>query len=260
MRNESDVDTAKELPTVISFCSGYGGLERGLELAGVEHRVLCYVEIEAHAQALLVKSMEQGDIPPAPIYSDLTTFPSHIFRGSTSLITAGYPCQPFSQSGKRQGADDEQGRHLWPFIREHIRAIEPAGCFFENVYGHISLGLSTVISDLEEDGYKVEAGIFSAVEVGADQGRKRVYIQAHIPNTMRERGRSGDTQREDAADAGELPRGSWDYTRGVGHWDSEPSMGRVAHGVAHRTDRLRLLGNGVVPQTAALAWSVLSQI
>ena len=63
-------------------------------------------------------------------------------------MLAGYPCQPFSQAGRRGGEDDP--RHLWPYIKEHIRTIRPVRCFFENVQGHITLGLSTVISDLEE--------------------------------------------------------------------------------------------------------------
>ena len=74
------VDNSKELPTVISFCSGYGGIERGLELAGIEHRVLAYVEIEAFAIANLVAKMEQGELVPAPILTDLKTFPAHLFR------------------------------------------------------------------------------------------------------------------------------------------------------------------------------------
>lgn len=168
------MDTTKELPTVISFCSGYGGIERGLDLAGFKHRVVAYVEIEAYAIANLLSKMEQGRLEPAPIYSNLTSFPAHLFRDKISLITGGYPCQPFSSAGKRLGADDP--RHLWPHIRRHIESIRPISCFFENVEGHISLGLREVISELESDGYRSTWGIFSAREVGAPHQRKRVYI------------------------------------------------------------------------------------
>jgi site-specific DNA-cytosine methylase len=171
---KDNVDTTKELPTVIAFCAGYGGIERGLDLAGLEHRVIAYVEIEAFAIANLVNKMEAGQLPPAPIYTDLKTFPAHLFRDRVDLITGGYPCQPFSAAGQRKGTDDP--RHLWPYILDHIRSIRPVQCFFENVEGHISLGLSTVISDLEEDGYRATWGIFSAAEVGAPHQRKRVYI------------------------------------------------------------------------------------
>ena len=145
------MDTTKELPTVIAFCAGYGGIERGLELAGLEHRVVAYVEIEAYAIANLVSKMETGQLPPAPIYTDIKTFPSEVFRDRVDIITGGYPCQPFSAAGKRKGGDDP--RHLWPYIRKHVETIRPVQCFFENVEGHISLGLNSVISDLEEDGY-----------------------------------------------------------------------------------------------------------
>jgi DNA (cytosine-5)-methyltransferase 1 len=171
------VDTSEKLPTVISFCSGYGGIERGLDLAGFKHRVIAYVEIEAFCIENLATKMDKGLLDVAPIYTDLKTFPSKIFRDKVSLITGGYPCQPFSGAGYRRGAKDP--RHLWPYIRQHIDAIRPIRCFFENVEGHISLGLSTVVSDLEEDGYRTTWGIFSAEEVGAPHRRKRVYILAN---------------------------------------------------------------------------------
>ena len=187
--DKNNVDTAKELPTVISFCSGYGGIERGLDLAGVKHRVLAYVEIEAFAIAYLVNKMENGLIPPAPIYTDLKTFPAHIFRGCVDILTGGYPCQPFSAAGKRLGTEDP--RHLWPYILVHIKAIRPVRCFFENVEGHITLGLREVIGDLESAGYNSTWGIFSAAEVGAPHQRKRVYILGSDPNC-----RDGSAQQE----------------------------------------------------------------
>ena len=142
-----NVDHSKNTPAVLSFCSGYGGLERGLELAGFEHRVIAYVEIEAFAIALLVKKMEEGKVPAAPVYTDIKTFPSEIFRDKVSLIIGGYPCQPFSSAGKKKG--DKDPRHLWPYIRRHIKSIRPIQCLFENVQGHIALGLLSVVSELE---------------------------------------------------------------------------------------------------------------
>jgi DNA (cytosine-5)-methyltransferase 1 len=181
---KTNVDTTEQLPTVLSLCSGYGGIERGLELAGFEHRVLSYVEIEAYAIENLATKMENGVLDAAPIWTNLKTFPAEIFRGKVDLLTGGYPCQPFSAAGQRKGKDDP--RHLWPFIREHIRTIRPTRCLFENVEGHISLGLSTVISDLEEDGFSCSFGIFSAAEVGAHHRRKRVFILAHRNNGLGE--------------------------------------------------------------------------
>ena len=249
------MDTTKELPTVIAFCAGYGGIERGLDLAGLEHRVIAYVEIEAFAIANLVSKMEAGLLPPAPIYTDIKTFPAHLFRGKVSILTGGYPCQPFSAAGKRLGEDDP--RHLWPHIRRHIEAIRPAQCFFENVEGHISLGLSTVVSDLEEDGYHTTWGIFSAREVGAPHQRKRVYIMAYTDSALRTRGGiPGGVHKEHT----DVDSGS-NTSRWVTafKWPAEPRVGRVVDGGSYRVDRLRMLGNGVVPQTAAKAYITLTE-
>ncbi|MDA7745056.1 DNA cytosine methyltransferase [bacterium] len=177
------MDNTEKLPTVLSFCSGYGGIERGLDLAGFRHRVLAYVEIEAYAAENLARKMEAGVLDAAPIYTNLKTFPSEIFRDKVSLITGGYPCQPFSGAGKRQGEEDP--RHLWPTIRRHVKSIRPTRCLFENVEGHISLGLNTVLSDLEEDGYRSTWGVFSATEVGARHQRKRIFIMAHSDSISR---------------------------------------------------------------------------
>ena len=252
------MDTTKELPTVVAFCAGYGGIERGLDLAGVEHRVVAYVEIEAFAIANLVSKMEAGLLPPAPIYTDIKTFPSHLFRGKVSILTGGYPCQPFSAAGKRKGTDDP--RHLWPRIREHARAIGVQWIFAENVEGHISLGLSTVVSDLEEDGYRAAWGIFSAREVGAAHQRKRVYILADS-SSARSQTWIPRQEHGEERDAGKFNNScnKQDGRKGCGQWSVEPRVGRVVDGCADRVDRIRLLGNAVVPQTAAKAWETLGE-
>ena len=253
------MDTTEELPTVLSFCSGYGGIERGLDLAGVEHRVIAYVEIEAFAIANLVAKMEEGTLDPAPIFTDLKTFPAYLFRDCVDIITGGYPCQPFSTAGDRKGTEDP--RHLWPYIREHVNAIRPSRVFFENVQGHISLGLSTVISDLEEDGFKTTWGLFSACEVGAHHQRKRVFIMANsergfgetlLPQEVEPLLSKQNKQRE-------ANRFSDENIFNRREWPVEPNVGRVVDGCPNRVDRLRLLGNAVVPQTAAKAWITLNE-
>jgi len=342
-----NVDIATKLPTVLSLCSGYGGIERGLDLAGVEHRVLAHVEIEAFAIANLVAKMENGQLPPAPIWSNLKTLPVEPFRDRVDILTGGYPCTPFSHAGKRQGKDDSQGRHLWPYIVDIIKSVRPVRCFFENVEGHISLGLRDVLKDLAGLGYRSAWGIFSAAEVsvceqypkGVHQ-RKRVFIMADsngsrqqaqryksraerqaqparqsselgdAANIRRKRRgattelkRSANIQEQSESNLrGELERSSqtladsgskglqgreWlrvddekdsrgqksahgpiaecgddcraAFQRGQEEsWPPEPRILRVVDGCADRVDRIRLLGNGVVPATAAKAWRVLS--
>lgn len=163
--------------TTLEMCAGYGGIGLGLKnIFGERLRTIAYCELEGFAQANLISKMEKGLLDAAPIWSDLKTFPYESFHGLVDILIAGYPCQPFSAAGKRAGKDDS--RHLWPWIADGIRILRPGMCFFENVEGHISLGLSSVISDLEELGYKVSWGIFSASEVGAPHQRKRVFILA----------------------------------------------------------------------------------
>ena len=174
MGDRIDVDSTQN---IISFCTGYGGIESGIRRAGVDVRTVCNVEIEAFVQANLVAKIEEGRMDNAPIYSDLKTFPAEIFRGKVHGITCGYPCQPFSSAGKRKGEEDP--RHLWPYIRRHIRAIGPSWVLAENVRGHTTMGLWRVLSDLEEDGYRTEWGLFSAEETGAPHQRIRVFILAY---------------------------------------------------------------------------------
>ena len=283
------MDSTQEVPNVLSLCTGYGGIERGLELAGIKHRVVAHVEIEAFAIANLVAKMEQGRMVPAPIWTDLKTLPVDCFRDRVDIITGGYPCQPFSAAGKRAGKDDP--RHLWPWIRQHVDTIRPSRCFFENVEGHISLGLREVVEDLESLGYTTTWGIFSAAEVGAPHQRKRVYILGSNrdwdTNCIDDSQKQGISQGQDSQPSGVcanvadsndpssegrgVPGGvhqkhpqSNSSCDGVGReatqqWLPEPGLGRVVDGCPNRVDRLRLLGNGVVPQTAAKAWTVLSE-
>jgi len=161
----------------ISLCTGYGGIDLGLSrVLGDRVRTVAYSEIEAFACANLVAKMEAGLLDPAPIWTDLKTFPWEKFRGLVDILSGGYPCQPFSAAGKRAGKDDP--RHLWPWIADGIAILRPRFCFFENVEGHVTLGLRDVIEDLGRMGYRTTWSIFSAAEVGAPHQRKRVFILA----------------------------------------------------------------------------------
>lgn len=174
---KNHVDTTKPTEvTHISLCTGYGGIDLGLRRCVPSLRTIAYAEIEASAIELLLARMEGGALDAAPVWTNLRTFPWGAFSGKVDILSGGYPCQPFSAAGKRLGADDE--RHLWPAIADGIRILRPRVCFFENVEGHITLGLSTVISDLEELGYEATWGVFSASEVGSVHQRKRVFIMA----------------------------------------------------------------------------------
>ena len=177
LNEENNVDTTQTI-THIGLCAGYGGIELGLKRVLPTMRTVALCEIEAFAIANLVAKMEAGFMDPAPIWTNLKTFPWEEFRDKVDVLSGGYPCQPFSAAGKRLGTDDP--RHLWPYIASGIRLLRPKLCFFENVEGHISLGLREVIADLESLGYETTWGIFSAAECGAPHQRKRVFIMAHL--------------------------------------------------------------------------------
>jgi DNA (cytosine-5)-methyltransferase 1 len=170
------VDNPFKSPAVISFCPGILGIERGLKRAGINTRVVAYVEIEAFIISNLVAGMEAGILDPAPIWTDVKTFPREYFFRRIHGIIGGYPCTPFSVAGQRKGEEDE--RHLWPYISAAIRSTEPIWCFFENVSAHLTMGFGSVSGDLRSMGYNVEAGIYTAEETGAPHERKRLFILA----------------------------------------------------------------------------------
>lgn len=163
---------------ILSLCSGAGGLDVGVHDAlGGCARTVVYVEHEATACEVLAARIADGALDDAPIWGDLHAFDARPWRGRVDGIIGGYPCQPFSVAGKRLGTADP--RHLWPRISTIIRDVQPRWCFFENVRGHVRIGLREVRADLLSMGYDVHAGIFSAAEVGAPHQRERLFILAH---------------------------------------------------------------------------------
>ena len=276
--------------TVGSLFSGIGGLDLGLERAGMN--VIWQSEIDPYACKVLAKHW-----PEVPNYGNI----KDIRWGdivSPDVICGGYPCQPFSTAGKRQGTDDP--RHLWPWVREAISELRPRYAILENVRGHITLGLNAVLGDLASIGYDAEWHVISAASVGAPHRRDRVFIVAYPNSSDTPDGRKceivpsqntgwGNDRSRSKSDARQISKGTagqvttlanadseqlgqrrftqhfgqthtgWhDYVRGqtsddLGQWwEVEPDVGRVADGVPYRVDRLKGLGNAVVPQVAEL--------
>lgn len=161
----------------LSLCAGGGGLDLGLMLAEPGYHTRAFVEWEDWPRAVLIAAQAAGYFAPAPIWTDLRSFDARPFCGAFDAILAGYPCQPFSAAGKRGGADDP--RHLWPDVARVIGECRPEWVFLENVAGHVTLGLETVLRELWGLGYTPAAGLFSAAEVGAPHERLRIFILAH---------------------------------------------------------------------------------
>jgi DNA (cytosine-5)-methyltransferase 1 len=320
----------------VDLCSGIGGFALGFEWAGLSKPVL-FCDIEPWSRKILAKHWP--DVPIAEDVKELASDPRRLVP-DCDILTAGYPCQPFSVAGKQRGEEDD--RHIWPQIFTIVRAKRPNWCVFENVPGHINLGLNQVLSDLEDKaGYAVQTFVVPACAVNAPHRRDRLWIIAHansqgepdgtineqrmVGNTSDDRRNWGATQagreraqdftkqsqsgvrgksgtssqnvadtdssrqqqshkemagrsseqfdsgsfqsREDVADtsSGQCKRGSQKQIYGQRNlseqprrggedahrgWAVEPPVGRVAYGIPGRVDRLKGLGNAIVPQIA----------
>lgn len=327
--------------TFLDLCAGIGGFSLGLEWAGMTCKG--QVEIDAHCNRIPEKHW-----PRVSRWGDIRLLDPACLP-AVDLIAGGYPCQPFSHAGKRKGAEDD--RHIWPFIRKIVAHIRPSWCLFENVAGHITLGLDAVLSDLESEGYSAVTLDIPACAVDAPHIRRRVWILAHAERPERRPGESAghvanghSRQREEApsrlgtsgsagreriladsqggavrpglcagdqtgergatiwhgcsqggsllSDAARFGRGqgraepenrgetrpgvdcrhvpnadgagceeqhiaavaagtgfpSRPFDPGWCQWATEPGVGRVAHGIPRRVDRIKGLGNAVVPQ------------
>lgn len=151
-----------------SLCSGIGGLELGLERAGLGHTAW-QCEYDPHASEVLARHWDvpnHGDVK----LTDWSTVEP------VDVICAGYPCQPFSTAGRRQGTDDE--RHLWPAVRDAVGVLGPRLVVLENVRGHLSLGFPEVLGDLADLGFDAGWCLLRASDVGAPHQRARLFVAA----------------------------------------------------------------------------------
>ena len=140
------------------------------------------------------KSSPQATLANIPIYGDVRELTGKQLRADgiiPDVIVGGYPCQPFSLAGDRRGEEDD--RHLWPEVRRLVKEIRPAWCIFENVAGHITMGIDEVLSDLEAENYSARPFVIPACGVDAPHRRDRVWIVAHTQiNRNRRTSRQGE--------------------------------------------------------------------
>lgn len=283
---------SKEI-NIMSVCSGIGGLDigvsRALEKLGFDPITELYVERESYAAAVLVKEMEKERLDEAGIWSDLSTLDGSRYKG-TDIIIGGIPCQPYSLAGK--GLAQEDPRDLWPEMFRLLKETGATAIFLENVQGFVRRRLRLVLEDLSSIGFNAEWGCFSAQEVGAPHIRKRLFLLAYTDCSKlrkQQRRRSGEEGKDEsfpgvngskefmAHSNGERKlqqkRDKRTERRRPGRrcekdfltdtdfswlkekwWTTEPKVGRMAHGIPNRLDRLRSLGNAVVPQCAERAF------
>ena len=292
----------------LSLFTGAGGGVLGTKLLG--WRTVGYVEWDKYCQQIIEQRIEDDFLDEAPIFGDIDHFiesgASKKYSGFVDVVTAGFPCQPFSVAGKKKGQDDE--RNKWPQTIQCIRDVRPRYALLENVPGLLNSGyFGEILTSLAQAGFDARWCVLGADDVGAPHRRKRLWILAdseserHGRRDREERGDEGrnlqqseqtgsavgretegrcGSRREDVADSDEKrPQGvrpddgqkRWEIEGGspglrdgaeLGRkpdwWATEPNVGRVAHGVASRVDRLKAIGNGQVPQCVATAWRLLS--
>ncbi|MVW87834.1 DNA cytosine methyltransferase [Pseudomonas sp. PB101] len=249
----------------LALFAGAGGGILGGHLLG--WRTVCAVERDAYAAQILAQRQTDGLLPAFPIWSDVCSFDGRPWKGLVDVVSGGFPCQDISAAGNGLGlAGSRSG--LWTHMARIIDEVRPKFVDVENSPLLVGRGLAVVLGDLTEMGYDACWGVVGAADLGAPHQRDRIWIVAKDPQQSRHQ-EMADTGRQhvERLFAGRLDpkigsrplqRSAGSRSDGIGRWTTQPTMGRVADGVAHRVDRIKALGNGQVPIVAATAFNLLS--
>jgi DNA (cytosine-5)-methyltransferase 1 len=276
-----------QAPRVGSLCTGYGGLD--LAVANVFGGETVWVaDPDPDVSLVLAKRF-----PGVPNLGDITAidWSRRVARvdslmplevAEVDILTAGYPCQPFSVAGHRKGANDD--RHLWPYVFDAICHLRPRLVVLENVAGHLNFGFDEVLGDLAGPGFDAEWIVLPASDVGAPHRRERLFVIAY-PNGQGPQGRPRHQAEDRWPRPAPLSRRHRQFgvaDHAVAQWEaivgrdapsplidgdrlraefSEWMMGLPAGWVTDvlpRRPALRVLGNGVVPQQAEAALRMLT--
>ena len=257
----------------LALFAGAGGGILGGKLLG--WKTVCAVELDPYSRSVLASRQDDGCLAPFPIWDDVRTFDGKPWRGLVDIVTGGFPCQDISVAGTGKGIYAARSG-LWSEMARIIREVRPRFVFVENSPALTFRGLGRVLGDLASMGYDAAWGVLGAIDAGAPHKRDRIWIVANAYGVRElqpqrreciERRRFSHCGKEMANTNGAGRQKQWsafanaaehEATKRGSWWESEPDVGRVAHGVAARVDRLRGLGNGQVPAVAALAFQILS--
>jgi len=219
---------------VLSLFAGIGGIDLGLERIGCT--TVAYSEVDPYACRVMAERF-----PDAVNLGDITTIDWEDVRGyDIDIIAGGFPCQDISIAGSGAGIGDDTRSGLWRHYADAIRILRPRGVLVENVAALTRNGMGRVLGDLAACGFDADWDCVPAAALGAPHCRDRVFILAY-PNTAGSQGLHDEGIRV----------GLQPFARPVRReWEAEPVLDRVANGIPKRVDRLRCLGNAVVPQVA----------
>jgi len=271
----------------LDLFSGIGGISLAL---GQWARPVAYCEIDEYARAVLLSRMADGQLPTAPIWDDIRTFPISDFRGQIDIVYGGFPCQDLSCAGTRKGLEAERSGLFFEIMRlaEEIR---PTFIFLENVPG-IRKYLHIVAREMASLRYDCRWGMLSAYDVGAPHKRERWFLLAnansrrcgrererkmeqprrteikcasHVTNPNRQGLEIGKEEIQHTTMQSTIEprrfirvkkRIAADYADSR-WWAVEPDVGRVVDGLPFRVDRIKALGNAVVPAQVSEAFKRL---
>jgi DNA (cytosine-5)-methyltransferase 1 len=235
-----------------SLCSGYGGLD--LAVGSVFNGHTSWVADSAAGPARILAERWPG----VPNHGDITRIDWSTVE-PIDIATAGYPCQPFSQAGRKQGAADE--RHLWPYVATAIRALRPRFVILENVSNHRRIGFGAVLGDLAALGYDACWTSNRAADVGAPHGRERVFVLAYpaesVSDTTRQRRDEGPRLRgEGSTEDGRLFASNGARNPGF-QWLSYAAAVDIWEGVTGRPAPAPVVtgpGGGTLPSPRFVEW------
>jgi DNA (cytosine-5)-methyltransferase 1 len=249
--------------------SGIGGFSYAAERIVGGFETVAFVEREPYCQQILSKHW-----PSVPIYDDITTFNPQPY--SADVVCGGFPCQDISTAGKQAGIKQGTRSGLFYELIRVVRLVQPKYVVLENVSAILANGLDTVLGELAEAGFDAEWACIPASAVGACHQRDRWWLVAYANNTGMEAARSKqqsarlEQHRELGFTANTTsPRLERRWACGStakqlcpnwGGYISEPVLCRGNDGLSGRVDRLKALGNAVVPQVAAIPLARVRQL
>lgn len=256
----------------LDLFSGIGGNTLGLR---DYIKTVAYCEFDRHAQSVLLSRMGDGSIEPAPIWDDITTLTADKFDIPIDIIIGGFPCQDISVAGKGAGITENTRSGLFFQVARLARELKPRFLFLENVPAIRTRGLDIVLQELTEIGYDCRWAMLSAAEVGANHGRERWFLLGERREIManarskryQQKLTSMGIEEKERKPQQTMPPGNsspdmaiskFKSDKGQGQWwEIEPNVGRVVDEFPLRLDRLKRLGNAVVPLQAKTAFEIL---